>query len=225
MPAIRRSGGVVAWFWDGSIPDPQDPEFAAALEQHRFRTIEHAASEEVSVGWITPGDPTGDSFDAEDMMAGAAGTWLRLRIDKKTLPRKWLQIHRDAAEKLRGRKLSQKDRKELRDGLMDQLLPRVLPTVQLVDVLLVPRQRTALLFTTTKGVCDAFGSLFLATFAVPLERGDPHRMALQAGLDRELLPALDRIAPVPWPREARPRRTAAAVTDLDAEPMTEEAEA
>ena len=72
-------------------------EFAAADEK---LTIENAASEETSVGWVTPADPTGDSFAVEDLDAGHA-TWLRMRIDTKKMPTKWLQIHRDAAEKAR----------------------------------------------------------------------------------------------------------------------------
>ena len=43
------------------------------------------------------------------------------------MPRKWLQIHRDVAEKAKGKKLSAKERRELKDDLTDKLLPRVLP--------------------------------------------------------------------------------------------------
>ena len=43
-------------------------------------------------------------YRTEDL-DGGAGTWLRFRIDKKKMPLKWLQIHRDAAEKARGKKL------------------------------------------------------------------------------------------------------------------------
>ena len=96
MPSIRRSGGAVLFFYEGKLPAPDEDAFSAALQNRRFRTIEDAASEEISAGWITPVDPTGDSFAQEDMDAGAA-VWLRVRIDKKQLPRKWLQIHRDVA--------------------------------------------------------------------------------------------------------------------------------
>lgn len=212
MAAIRKSGGVVAYHWDGDLPAPGDPAFARALTDRRFRTIEHAASEEVSVGWVTPADPTGDSFDAEDL-EGGSGTWLRFRIDKKVLPKRWLQIHRDAAEKARGKKLSARERRELKDDLADKLLPRVLPTITLVDALLFHERRTLLLFATGKGAREAFAKLFFDSFAVPLERQNPLRCGLRAGLGRDATAALERLEPMRWPKhdgesQPRPRRTA-----------------
>lgn len=226
MVAIRRSGGVVAFRLEGKV-DPRDGAFPEALAAHRFRTIENAASEEVSVGWVTAGDPTGDSFAAEDMDAGLA-TWLRMRVDKKALPRKWMAIHRDVAEKSAGRKLSARERRELKDDLTQQLLPRVLPTVNFVDALLYADRKLVLLFATGKSVREAFEKLFFETFTLPLERLDPlswGRVALP-GADNEL--QLDRVEPVRWPKphggEARPRRAPAAIEARDGA-ATEEATA
>ena len=157
MAAIRKSGGVVPFFWQGKLVDPRNDEFSEHLSLQRFRTIENAASEEVSIGWVTPADPTGDNFSPEDL-DGGIGTWLRFRIDKKSMPMKWLQIHRDAAEKARGKKLSAKERRELKDDLMDQLLPRVLPTITLVDALLFEERKTVLLFATSKAAKEVRGA-------------------------------------------------------------------
>jgi hypothetical protein len=198
MAAIRRSGGIVAWFWSGRLPSPDGEAFARALQNRRFRSIEDAASEEVSIGWVTPADPTGDSFDTADMASGP-GTWLRMRLDKKALPKTWLQIHRDGAEKARGKRMSGKERRELRDELMSRLLPRVLPTVRLIDALLLPDRKAVLLFATGKGLCEAFSKLFFTTFSLPLVQADPYQMAHRAGLADEALAALERLQPVPWP--------------------------
>jgi hypothetical protein len=216
MASIRKSGGFVAFHWQGKILDPREDVFAEALAQRRFRTIENAASEEVSVGWVTPADPTGDSFALEDL-DGGPGTWLRFRIDKKTLPKKWLQIHRDAAEKQRGKKLSARERRELKDDLTEKLLPRVLPTIALVDALLFFDRRTVLLFATSKSAREAFGKLFFETFTVPLDRADPLQSALRAPIDDAAKNRLERLEPVRWPdtaaESARPpaRRMAAAI--------------
>jgi DNA recombination-dependent growth factor C len=199
MPPIRKSGGVVVYYYDGTLPAPTDAAFVQALANRRFRTIEHAASEEISVGWVTAADPTGDSFDLEDL-DGGGGTWLRYRLDKKSLPKKWLQIHRDAAEKARGKKLSARERRELKDDLAEKLLPRVLPTVQLIDALLFHDRRTLFLFATSKSAREAFTKLFFESFALPLERANPLRCALQAGLGRDAEVALERLEPVRWPR-------------------------
>ncbi len=223
MAAIRKSGGVVTYSWQGKLADPRDLAFAELLANRRFRSIEHAASEEVSVGWITAADPTGDTFAVEDL-DGGVGTWLRLRIDKKTLPKKWLQIHRDATEKQRGKKLSARERRELKDDLMEKLLPRTLPTVNLVDALLFHERNTVLLFATSKAVREAFGKLFFETFTVPLDRADPLRCALQCRLGPDAEAALERLEPVRWPRgdaekpRAAPRRAAPAANPPRTEP-------
>ncbi len=223
MAAIRKSGGVVAFFWDGKIADPQDQKFVDALANRRFRTIENAASEEVSSGWVTALDPTGDSFGLEDL-DGGTGTWLRFRTDKKTLPKKWLQIHRDAAEKARGKKLSARERREMKDDLTEKLLPRVLPTVQLIDALLFFDKKTVLLFATSKSAREVFGKLFFESFGVPLERANPLQCGLRAGLDEEAKYALERTEPVRWPKAERAGeiarsapRQAVAATEQDTE--------
>lgn len=202
MAAIKKSGSVVVLFWDGKITDPREQAFADALATRRFRTIENAASEEVSAGWVTAADPTGDSFALEDL-DGGAGTWLRFRIDKKTLPKKWLQIHRDVAEKARGKKLSARERRELKDDLMDKLLPRVLPTIQLIDALLHHDRKMVQLFATSKTAREVFGKLFFETFGVPLERANPLQSGLRAGLDDAAKHALERLEPVRWPKAER----------------------
>ena len=197
MASIRKSGGVVPFFWQGKILDPRDDAFAEALAPHRFRTIENAASEEISTGWVTPADPTGDSFAIEDL-DGGVGTWLRFRVDKKSMPMKWLQIHRDAAEKARGKKLSAKERRELKEDLMDQLLPRVLPTITLVDALLFHARKTVLLFATSKSAKEAFSKLFFETFTVQLEAADPLQSGLRADISPDQRHALERIEPIRW---------------------------
>lgn len=223
MSSIRRSGGMIMFFWDGKLPSPDSDAFTQALSQRRFRSIENAASEEVSIGWITKGDPTGDSFATEDLDAGP-GTWLRLRIDKKKLPIKWLSIHRDVAEKQRGRKLSAKERKELKDGLYDSLLPRVLPTVNFIDALLFAERRMVLLFATGTSVCEAFAKLFFETFTIPVDRADPFLMGLQCGLGDVNNHALEGAQPVRWPSERQTRRPQRVVRQVEPTAV-EEAEA
>ncbi|MBM3972989.1 MAG: hypothetical protein FJ301_02670 [Planctomycetes bacterium] len=199
MAALKKSGSFVVFHWDGKLTDPQDQAFANALKNRRFRTIENAASEEISSGWVTAGDPTGDSFDLEDL-DGGAGTWLRFRIDKKKMPLKWLQIHRDAAEKARGKKLSARERRELKDDLMEKLLPRVLPTITLVDALLYHDRKTVQLFATSKTARETFGKLFFETFGTPLERANPLQSGLRAQIAPNLKQELERLEPIRWPR-------------------------
>ena len=198
MPSFRRSGSVACFFVEGSLPDPLGPAFLGALEKHRFRSIENAASEETSIGWVTPEDPTGGSFAREDMDRDSA-VWLRVRIDKKRAPSKWLQIYRQAEERAAGRKLSASERKDLREDLLARFLPRVLPAITFVDALFLPHDKMILLFGTAATVKEACTNLFYKTFGVPLAAADPHRLALSVGLDRRLRESLESAAPIRWP--------------------------
>ncbi len=196
---LRRTGSFVALSWSGQIPDPHDEAFAEALAQRRFRTIENAASEEVSIGWVTPADPTGDSFALEDMDGGPA-TWLRIRIDAKVLPKKWVAMHIDAAEKSRGKKLSARERRELKDDLAEKLLPRVLPATSTVDALLFHDRRLVLLFSTAKSAREAFTKLFHEALGVALSLSlvGPLAMGNQVADDAGRA-ALERLEPTRWP--------------------------
>jgi hypothetical protein len=138
-------------------------------------------------------------------------------MDKKVLPKRWLQIHRHTAEKARGKKLSARERREMKDDLSDKLLPRVLPTVQLIDVLLFRDQRTALLLATSKGAREAFAKLFFESFSVPVELANPLVHGLRAGLSSDEQYALERLDPVEWPRDDARR---AARRPARAEPQT-----
>lgn len=197
---FRRSGSAVVYFVEGKLPAPGSEELGAALATQRFRTIETAASEEVSLGWVTAGDPTGDSFDAEDLELDP-GQWLRVRIDKKKLPTAWLAIHRSVAERSAGRPLSARERRDLKEDLCEQLLPRTLPSVQFLDALWLPKSQRILLFTTSTGACEEFEKLFFRTFAVTLVRATPHALAIRAGLGREQTSYLDEVSPIAWPRD------------------------
>lgn len=204
--AVFRRGGsatVLLFAADGLFPiaDPTDSPFAAALGRNRFRPITDAASEEESCGWVSPGDPSGESFDPEDMFAGRA-TWLRMRLDQKRLPPAWLALHRQAAERAAGRKLTAAEARDLKADLMETLLPRVLPTVKLVDALLLPKERKVLVMATVDGFVRAFVRLFFTTFGIGLEDGDPLRLAQAVGLTAKERRALENLAPVAWPNAA-----------------------
>jgi len=193
LSAFRKGGALVTFACNGLHPDLNLPE---ALAQHRFRTIENAASEEVSVGWCTPGDPTGDSFLLEDMDAGHA-TWLRMRIDQKKLPADWLAVHRAAAEKARGKRLSAREWRELKADLTEKLLPRVLPKMTFVDALLVPDDGKVLLLSSSGSAGEAFCKLFLETFGIVIEEQGPRTMG--ARLRPSLAQAIGKLEPTMWP--------------------------
>ena len=205
---FRRSASAVTYFVDGRVAGVREQAFLDALERHRFRSIEQAASEETSIGWVTPADPTGDSFVFEDMDLEAA-VWLRVRLDRKTLPSPWVQIHRSAAERSAGRRLSTREKRELREDLLRKLLPRVLPTVTFLDALYDVKAKTIILFSTAKRSREEFEKLFFRTFGTGLVAGNPGSIALRVGLDRQSRACLQEASPIRWPRSGGRRATMA----------------
>ena len=195
---FRRGGSVARFVVDGAALDPRAESFCQAMREHRFRSIETAASEEQSLGWVTPLDPTGDHFAPEDLDR-QVGTWLRVRIDKKALPSKWVSIHRAAAERAMGRPLSAREKRDLKVDLMQKLLPRVLPSVNLVDALYSAERKLVLLFSTSKAVKEGFQKLFQQSFGARLIEADPYVSATLARITRDQQAYLDKVSPVQWP--------------------------
>lgn len=195
---LSRGGACTVLRVLGKMPDHRDQIFADRLADQRFRTIESAASEEVSVGWVTPEDPSGESFAIEDL-DGGVGAWLRVRVDKKALPAKWVALHVAAAEKAKGKKLTAKERRELKEDLADHLLPRVLPTVTFVDALLW-RDRV-FLFSGSRSSAEAFATLWWLTFGASVVPLGPRALA-DVALGAKRATACDGLDPVRWPVNA-----------------------
>lgn len=217
MSNLRRGGSASLFFVDGDLPPLHGAGFTAGLSGQRFRSIETAASEEISIGWISAEDPSGESFEVEHLDLERAA-WLQVRIDKKKLPARWVAIYRSAAERAAGRKLNGKERKALKEDLMEKLLPRVLPSVQIIDVLVDHKAKRVLLFSTSKAARDEFVSLFAKTFVgVQLKPASAFEWAVHAKISAEQRRYLEEAAPVKWPSESRsePRHAPAAAGSDD----------
>lgn len=195
MPPFRKGGSFVRFSVEGDVPPPGDDAFYVALAEQRFRSIENAASEETSAGWVSPGDPSGQDFVRDEIWLDSVAR-LRMRIDRKRLPPAWLSIYLLAELRARGdRPVSARERKEIKADIEDKLLPRLLPTVQFVDVVYVPASRTVLLFATSGNVMAECGKLFFRTFGAQLVAAEPTNLAMRSGLGDERLRALEQIAP------------------------------
>lgn len=198
MAAIRHSGATSAFTWDFDLIRPGQNGFGVErLQEHRFRTIASAATEETSTGWCTQADPSGGSFDLEDLDAGNA-CWLRLRIDVKRLPKDQVTMHLAAATRAKGRALTAKERRDQKQELADALLPKLPPKTVLVDVLVWFDDKRGLLFSTAKAARDTFGKLWFQTFGCPAQWLEPGLLAREK-LDDADGRALEKLSPVRWP--------------------------
>ncbi len=99
-------------------------------------------------------------------------------------------------------RLIAKERKELKEDLLSKLMPRVLPTIRLIDALYLPKDGMILLFGTSSSVREAFLSLFYKTFSATLAPADPYRLAVSLNLGKEQADQLSRVTQVSWPRSS-----------------------
>ncbi|MEY5098070.1 MAG: hypothetical protein RJA36_789 [Pseudomonadota bacterium] len=199
---LRRSGTFAAFLLPPKHRiEPGEPAFAAALARCRFRTIENAADEAVSSGWVTPEDPSGDTHAIEDMDTGG-GIWLRLRIDTKKLPASQLAMHLAAAKRAKGLALNARERRELKHDLLEKLMPRVLPKTTNVDGLLFVTKDRAIVFSGSKSHREAFAKAFRESFGVELQPLGPREVALDR-LERSDAKAIEELHPVRWSQAGR----------------------
>ena len=196
MPAFRKSGSFVRFRVEGSIPKPDSDELLEALLEERFRTIENAASEETSVGWVSPGDPSGNDFIREEIAHGDVAR-LRVRVDRKKLPASWLGIYLAAEVRARdGQKISARERKEIKGDIAEKLLPRILPSVAFVDLIYDSKSKQVVMFGTSTAMAGEIAKLFLRSFDARLVEADPTTCALGAKLTPEQEDALGRAKPI-----------------------------
>ncbi len=196
MAPFRKNGSFIRFFVEGEVPAFDSDEFLKALAENRFRTIENAASEEESLGWVSPGDASGSSFLREEIVLPGFAR-LRMRLDKKKLPSAWVRIYMDAEIRAKGgRKLSAKERKELREDIADQLLPRVLPSVRLVDIVYQASKKRVFLFASSQNLKESLQNLFFRTFGARLIPATALEIAETLPLSKEQKYLLERCQPL-----------------------------
>ncbi len=215
LDPFRRNGSLVRYFLDGELP-ASDEDILLGLHEHRFRSIERAAGEVTSVGWVSPGDPSGNEFLREEICLPSFLRF-RMRIDRKRVPPVWMRIHMEAEIKARGgRRPGPKERREIRADIEEKLLPRVLPTVRLAEISVDRSKGRLLLFGTSISVRDECCALFHKTFGIRLREAGPSELAESFSLPRERLAVLADLRPCelhPWnsgsPAPSSPREAEA----------------
>jgi DNA recombination-dependent growth factor C len=200
VPPFRRSGSFVRFFVEGTAPAPQrsqsdSDEFVLALAENRFTSIERSASEAVSVGWVSPSDPSGGDFTRDEIAMGDL-LRLRMRVDRKKLPRAWMAIYMTAEVRARnGHGVTAAERADIRADIERRLMPRLLPTVQFIDVIWNLKNNTVLFFATSDFLCAECAKLFAKTWSVKLIEVNPTSLAQRSRLPEDMLNRLGDIAP------------------------------
>lgn len=170
-------------------------DFPKALANKPFVPLA-AGVEGDSAGWVARDDaqvaPAGpDDFlvpiathqDVGRIVCTTVGWW-RIRIDSRKVPKHLVEIAIEQKEKLRGRKLSKREKREVRDAVAAEVLPTLPTTTKFVHVL--ASSDTFLLCSSSKAVRELCVRLIADTWPASavsavewgdLGEGAPHPVA------------------------------------------------
>lgn len=214
----------------GRLPSAHSEEFLKAVTDRKFLPL--TASEERTYGWTTVDNLLVTDFTTENI---TRGNWvaLGLRIDKRRVNARLLRAHfelevearrkaaNDQGERFR---LGRDERREMREGLYQELLKQTSPSIDLVPVMIHTKRRTAHVLKLAKGANDLARVHFLDTFGLDLIPLTPWRQSQELLEGTPLSEALDEVLPTDFgaaPREVRtPGSPAARGVGMSSEPAS-----
>jgi len=161
----------------------------ARLAEFAFREPLSAAKKGEVFGWVSVHNLTDVDFTPDKVFYSQYCAFA-LRTDVKKLPARLFKAlldneHRKWMAGTGRERVPAAVKKELREKLELQLLPRQLPTVSSVDVLWDMARGEVLFFSLSAKVNDRFRKLFARTFTLDLRPLGPVRLALSLAEDRD----------------------------------------
>lgn len=146
---------------DWQLPEAQDME--AVLERTRFAPC--SATQEESFGWISPRPQ-----DHSPFLEVVAGQWLmKLQLERKSVPGGAVKAELEARckkiELERGRKPSRKEKKELKEDIVLEFLPRAFSKRYAFLVWLDPVNRCLVVGTSSRRAADEVVEQVVEAFA------------------------------------------------------------
>jgi DNA recombination-dependent growth factor C len=187
---IKASGSFRRYFYHG--PALGDDDLLARLTRLRFQDIDQQPTAAYA-GWITLRSLVDTHFDDEIWRAHYA--CFALRIDRKRLPKNALKVR--MLERLRAEpgKANQQRKRELKDQIIAELMPRLVPATSAHQVLWDRRRGEVYLGTTADDDHLQFLNLFRETFDTSLIPVVPATLADRISLAPALKARLGTLMP------------------------------
>jgi len=151
--------------------------FSANLKRYSFRELEDTQTR--SFGWVDMFDNLNINFEDLFYIKGEFIV-LSIRTDTKRVPYSaWASKYRKVIQERKQitGKLSQSERKEIKNAIKEKLLKQALPTTKVVDVIWNLNTGEVLFSSTNENTNIIFVKLFKDTFNYRLEMLVPHQIA------------------------------------------------
>ena len=175
MGALKGSISVRRYLVTDKLPADARKKLVRGLQAHTFTPIDPKTDVDRSVGWVS-------ILDSEDTRLGAdatlfvatGGEQLRVSMRMDVLKPSSAEVRRQLDTKARTaeteekRKLTKRERRELKDEIVRQLRLRTLARVRTFDVVWNLDTGRLYLWSQTKAVNEHFVDLFLRSFSMKL---------------------------------------------------------
>lgn len=192
MPLLKGSATFTRYRLDGPAPDMD--RIRLGLEEYAFREPLSAAKKGETFGWCS----VHNLCDAPTDVVFSQYVVFSLRTDVKRLPAALFKamLEKEYQRWMAGtgrERVPAAVKKELREQLELDLLPRQLPSVSAVDVYWDTGRGEVLFFSTSAKACDRFRKLFTRAFGVEILPVGPVRAGMEGIADvRAAVAGLDR---------------------------------
>ena len=200
MGALKGSISVRRYQVLDKLPADARKRLVKGIKAHAFAPIDPKSDVEKSIGWVSILDSEQLDLDAADtLFVSSGGEQLRISMRMDTLKPNAAEVRRQLDTKARAveaeqrRKITKREKRELKEEIVRQLRLRSLPRVRTLDVVWNLDTKRLYLWSQTKNVNEHFIELFLQSFAMKLDVEGPTMWA-RAAIDA---PTLGKLEPAP----------------------------
>lgn len=173
MGFLKGSATARRFQVQGQLEDGWKERAVESLARLAFREQMRSRAVEDNVGWTHVDNP---GAQPSDMGAWSIGQWvvLGVRLDRKVVPAKLLQIKQEAAIRQtmaeKGlERIGAVHKREIREAVKEELLGQALPLVRHVELVWDTVSGEVLIFSTSDRVVDMVVGLFRETFGLELQ--------------------------------------------------------
>jgi DNA recombination-dependent growth factor C len=175
----------------GTPPKDWKDGFAKSVRAHALVPLDPAGREEKSVGWCSLHDENDLDLSIEKFLFEKDRILLAMRIDSLKVPaphvKRLLKQRQREIEAQRGEPLSAGALRDLKAILVAELRQKTPPKTRTVDMVWDLEQGRIYFYAHSKGLNEAFLTLFAQTFNVPLDLEGPSAWARDFAGDEEAL--------------------------------------
>jgi DNA recombination-dependent growth factor C len=181
MSFINGSAHIARFLVNGTLPENYAEELPKRIFRYAFKHLDENSDEERATGWVSIMDMFNSQLTEREFLHDpyVALSW---RIDTRRVPSRALKEHcRKAEEDIKrmhdAEYLPKKQRQEIREGVLIQLLKRAIPRSRTYDMVWNLNTGVVLFGSPSNRIGGEFAEFFYKTFELHLTPVFPYSIA------------------------------------------------